>query len=906
MAPSLPVLEDAALQVHTGRHNTKGSTNERCGAPLRPRSGRLHTAPAHTASPSAASLCGSRSESCLSLATASGRSRLGSGRFRPDEMICFKKLPLPSPMFPRKAEVYCGQTLGQKSEMTERGLHTLPAMKGEFYRFNWEQFHQPVSQMNETARSESLVIQPELPLEAEERQTATVLQQIYPIPREENVEKVPRKVVTNKKAFAATTQAHSASGSKEKAAPADANRADRRIAAQRTIRHFRHQLLERFATMSGAFEMFAAETAGGAERELSRKDFSRFLDKHFRGLSREDHAQVFAFLDTDKSGTISIGEFHTAIEATAPVRSMEDLRRKLIALGYSSMRQVIREIEYHLGCRKGLTAQEFGQALSKIGITQGDEHESIFQVVVDPNGPAKQVTVEQLAAALSSVSPSLLLEDVRDRLLKRYGSMNAAFSALDIDSSYTVTGNEFIRHATTAWKLEFHEANKAFRMVDIDKSQEIHRHEFSSALGLAEPSLFHEDIRRKVRQRFRSISEALLKDEFGLPTAQAQVQAGQRALATPVPQLQQQQRSAPDSTPHNETAKGTLDSSGTFCFQRRSTVSHVTREGKDGLGLLTAFARGDVQEDAAQRKTPALFKDILQKVQLTDSETQMLFRLVDTDKDGTLTPVEFVRGIRLFAPATVLDDLRLRCLAGHARVADAFAAVPAAKHCEVLQVEGLQQLLDELDLSEGVDVEGIMDLIEPHREGGMTISELVSALQAAAPGAQIPLAPDVRDARVRQQVKATMGPFLNSAKELRAQVRRSLPSKESGNSVSLPNLNSKGLSAVPEDKGGFFDEPEPECNTWGQTSHAPAPIRQSYMNVSKCVRTLPPNDSQAIVERIHGYYKSAGNRVVTDSELLRSQQSRSQHYRSISGHQAAIERPATLKVADSPKAVQPL
>jgi len=856
----------------------------------------MHTGRAYS---SAASQVGSRSASCISFSSSPSRPR--SGRLRPEEAVCFRRLPTPSSSYGAKAEIYCGGTLPLKTHWVDRGYHTLPAMKGEFYRFSADQFHEPDSPSNDLAKSESLKeAAEELPLEREERATARVLEQIYPVNRgEELVERTPKRVTISKQPrFGALTASALVQANNNKQ-PGQEKR-DGRFAAQRAMRQFRTQLLDRFATMGGAFESFASTMSGGIDRELTRKDFSRFLNKNFKGLSRDDHSQVFDFLDTDKSGTVSVAEFHQAIEATAPVRTIEDLRRKLIALGYASMRQAVREIEYDRG-KKVLNLQEFGQALTRLGITQEDEHSSIFQVLCDPHGAHKQqVTVEQLAAALAAVSPSLLLEDVRDRLIKRYGNLTAAFAGLDLNCSLTISSSEFIRNAQGPWRLEPHEATKAFAVVDADHSKTLTRREFISALSLVEPSLYHEDIRRKIRQRFRSIAEALLKDEFGLP-------AGARPGSSPVGS-----RRAGGKAPPRENKAGMQ--------QQRSIPGNVVARSVSGLSesnaaaLLQVFMQGGDMDSALQKKTPAAFQELLQRVQLTDGETNTLFQLVDVDKDGILDPVEFVRGIRIFAPSTMLDDLRLRCLSLHAHVADAFASLPPAKHSEVLSIDGLREVLESLGLAEGVDVQGVVELVEPQRgEGGLTISELVSALQAATPGGQTPLAPEVRDARARQQVRATMAPFFSSARELRADVRQQqqqlLNSRGNDRSFSLPLLQTSMLNTVRED---LRTSP---CNSgraertaesmWSHVPGAPPPLRLSYLEVSKYVGMLPATDSQPIIERIHGYYKSAGNRVVHDSELLQTAESRFQQYRNLCKHTSAIERPATTKVADSPKAEQP-
>ena len=116
-----------------------------------------------------------------------------------------------------------------------------------------------------------------------------------------------------------------------------------------------------------------------------------------------------------------------------------------------------------------------------------------------------RVTIGDLASAVAVVSPCLLLEDLRDRLHKRYnGDFKKAFADLDMDRSGCIDQYEFVVKAMDRLHLSELEAQKMFREIDVDGSREISRNEFVCAIGLSEPSLFLEDLRKKVRQRFRS------------------------------------------------------------------------------------------------------------------------------------------------------------------------------------------------------------------------------------------------------------------------------------------------------------------------------------------------------------------------------------------------------------------
>eukprot|EP00971_Amphidinium_carterae_P162400 3219254-Amphidinium_carterae.1 len=61
--------------------------------------------------------------------------------------------------------------------------------------------------------------------------------------------------------------------------------------------------------------------------------------------------------------------------------------------------------------------------------------------------------------------------------------------------------------------MSAYEAKKAFHLMDVDGNSSLTRSEFVSALALSEPSLHLEDIRKKVRQRYKSIREALVSTD---------------------------------------------------------------------------------------------------------------------------------------------------------------------------------------------------------------------------------------------------------------------------------------------------------------------------------------------------------------------------------------------------------
>lgn len=293
---------------------------------------------------------------------------------------------------------------------------------------------------------------------------------------------------------------------------------------------------------------------------------------------------------------------------------------------------------------------------------------------------------------------------------------------------------------------------------------------------------------------------------------------------------------------------------------------------------------------------------------MSDADSKTLFELVDINRDGKLCPLEFVRGIRLFAPSCIFEDLRLKCLRQHNRVADAFTSIPRERREAVLDAAALREILEELNLATGIKVEAVVDLVEAHRDGGVTVSELTAALQCASPGVQVRLSPDQRDARARQQVRWQMAPFHKTTTELRAHIREKAPTEQDERRSATASLGTANVVAESVDSSAKQPGQEPESTspdlhskqgghdkprTEKRRDSVPhPPMKQSYVKVSRLLKSMSPEESGHILEDLHGYYSAAGNTVANDNELLLEKEvSRFKFSRQFDEHKAVLSRP---------------
>lgn len=615
------------------------------------------------------------------------------------------------------------------------------------------------------------------------------------------------------------------------------------LAKQSAMLIFRQRLLAKFQTVKGAFECFSADWRNG-ERDVSRREFARFLDLHFPRMSRSDFAAVYEFLDADGSGSISVEEFRNAVEAASPVRNIGDLRRRWIALGFTSMRQALARVAASLpnggaaaGCN--ITYRELAVGLRAVGVDDDEEHQAIFDAVRDRSDATDKMSMEMLASAVAAVSPPMLIEDLRGRLLRRFKTIDEALDAFEMDRGVApLTRAEFVAFAVDHFRMTNHEARKAFVLMDTNQNDVVSRSEFARALTLSEPGLHLEELRVQVRQRFYSIDKIL-------------------------------------SRPHEceEEEEG----------RARGSV----------VGFEEADALGSSSGDASRRKPDAApppakhslehYKALLGKLGVSQKAAETLFALIDVRASGKVTPVDFSRALSIFAPSTLLEDLRLCILREHPTVAAAFADIPRDRRHAVMDARAFGALLADMGLPAGAwDIPSILGVVETRGEGGITVDELVASLQSAGAGTNVPLSPEQRDTQAKHLIRNQLAPFRKSAREFRHVLRDEAepvfvaPTQAAS---PMPNLGVPTSSA----QGGLSPTSPAKAQARRQwLEHRPT--NQSFWRVSSCIKD---QCGEQLHERVQGYYVSASESMV-GNEFLDLRHSRAEEYRSIARHRAHL------------------
>lgn len=562
---------------------------------------------------------------------------------------------------------------------------------------------------------------------------------------------------------------------------------NRDIARMRLLQ-IRGIFLSRHDSLNMAFDELLGRS-GGVYKEISRDGFSRLLKEHVPEIDKDDYNAIFNHLDINGNGAICMAEFQMACETALPVKKMEELRLKLIALGFSSMRQALDELEastrrklHESNTSKRLTFREFALACCCIGIITDDEHDTIYSALTEST-ESRTVTVAEMTAALCVLCPPLLLEHVRSRLHSKYASrkplakddtswIEEACNLLTPDDADTpFTCEVFVERAVKHLLVTPPEAAKLFRLIDIDGTESVGRLDVIRALRLAEPGLFMENARRNVRRRWRSIQEA-----FAL---------------------------------HRHE----VDTFG-ICQRPADEV--------DAQLLQKARRRGYKDCTEADFKTLPEIQSIVASVGLSESDTEALFLRLDVNGDKRMTSAEFEWGVRMCTPSGIMEEMRLQCVRSDAHVVPnasvrcVFDGVAPEIRSKVLRKDEFVQVVNELDIAAGISAERIYDLLDECRpKGGLVLDELIIALDTAALGSSVPLRPDQRAEKVRQQVNVHIGPILNNTKEHRYTVRK----RVTHDTDTVPKKLPLGLASDPK---GYF------CSSlfWQKTyGNKPTPFR---------------------------------------------------------------------------------
>mmetsp|Transcript_1278 Transcript_1278/g.3297 ORF Transcript_1278/g.3297 Transcript_1278/m.3297 type:complete len:978 (-) Transcript_1278:49-2982(-) len=278
-----------------------------------------------------------------------------------------------------------------------------------------------------------------------------------------------------------------------------------------SLRKFRKRLLGKHMCLADAFRCLDLNV----NQKLGPEEWGAMF--RGSGLASFREARIsFELLDLNRDGSVTLGEFQAALEGVADISGIDGLRKRLVSFGYTKTMQALEAMEANgfVNPAKPLILEEFGAALCRIHVVELEEHRALFDNVRDSGDPVSKASLWDLVAALGSVGPSLLMEDIADRARLKWGPSDAVWAGLGPGRpEENIDLKVFERKLVDQLGLTRVAAQKACRILDVDDGGELSKSELISALGLSRPTLHMEDFRRKVQQRYRSI-EAIFRESF--------------------------------------------------------------------------------------------------------------------------------------------------------------------------------------------------------------------------------------------------------------------------------------------------------------------------------------------------------------------------------------------------------
>jgi len=276
----------------------------------------------------------------------------------------------------------------------------------------------------------------------------------------------------------------------------------------------RKKILDKYSSIQDAFIAINVENDG----DLDKREWCGVLSTATQMCTLAEARAIYELMDADHDGSLTPTEFQLGIEIIGQVTTMELLRKRFICLGFQSMTQAIiimngpgPDKTYH-----PLSLLEFAEALKRVSIIEIEEHRAIFNAVRDPGDPLCRASLSDLACGLAVVSPCLLLEDLRSRIIKQFGSLEKALDYPRDTEDEEMDLEQFKLMACQQFSVCEDEAGRLFKSIDLDGGGNVSLDEIKRALKLVEVSMDLEDCRRKLRQGYRTI-ETAFAEAYELP-----------------------------------------------------------------------------------------------------------------------------------------------------------------------------------------------------------------------------------------------------------------------------------------------------------------------------------------------------------------------------------------------------
>lgn len=265
---------------------------------------------------------------------------------------------------------------------------------------------------------------------------------------------------------------------------------------------FRNVLAKSHGNLTRAFK-FMTQTAKsalghGSKDQLTFPEFEWFVVSFFHYGARSVARRLFSSLDVEGNGFITLWEFVQPPPTQKGLMSLIEFRRRLLER-HKSLRQAFGELEdyldkgshsqisHHGHGARAMPLPEFVNATRFFGLDA--EQATHFFSLMDVNGDGN-LTLDEFLGSLTKMPKDVLLYDLRQRLLGRYGSIGAAFQqAAGPGNAAARLDQADLEAALLRLGVEESEAAELFQIMDEDGSGDLSLQELQDAVRSAAPSV---------------------------------------------------------------------------------------------------------------------------------------------------------------------------------------------------------------------------------------------------------------------------------------------------------------------------------------------------------------------------------------------------------------------------------
>lgn len=566
---------------------------------------------------------------------------------------------------------------------------------------------------------------------------------------------------------------------------------------------------------------------------------------------------------------------------------IHDFRRKLLQK-WPNIEEAFLEIDSYVSkVTRPLNVTEWSAALAQLGLATQANGRVIYEML-DENKDGT-LTLQEFRTGVEAAAPVFSLEALRKRLLcLGYPSMLAALSAMQSSGEdltmVPLSFQQFSECLRRVWVIQPQEHRAIFDLVrdPCDPSATVTLAELLCGLVAVSPPLLLEELRLLSQRRYGDIDTAVaaIKAFCGLQSDEEEMDEEMltralRSLLGFTPAETRKLMSIVDIDGVDGVSISELRSA-VLLAEPVLTVEGLRRKVQQGYRSIAAALEDvvkqspefPVEEAKFQKEELALLLESIEGVTSSEMAAVISFVSRACGQQG-ITIEGFLKGLRVFAPCSVLEALRLQLLG---REAQAFSQV-ADKRLP-LEEEQFAREMEKANMRlPAEEASAIFHLLDIRNAGVVTLGEFIALLQCSRPVGR-PFRNTLELERsAASRVRKDFAPIRRGLRDLKQGIR-SATSELAGQVASFPEAG-RALAA---------------STSLPDLREAEAPLaRKTFQRISSTLSRVPDLDEMGtkiveIRDGIGGYFES--------------------HHRSLSCHEELLEQPVPSRASQLHHRVQ--